>query len=84
MKYLEELNPGDCFIWDNNTYVLSTDFKANGDKLCYSLNNGSPRWMNTNNIIEDIILYRLDKDNNIIALKDSKNEYANIKNSNIS
>ena len=84
MKYLEELSPGDCFSYNNSVYLLSIDFKSNGHKLCYSLNNGSPRWIDGSTIIEDIVLYHLDKENNIIALKDSKNEYANTKNSNIS
>lgn len=69
MKYLEELNIGDTFYYQNNMYLLTSDFKANGHRLCYSLNDGSPLWLSNQTIIENLLLYSLDKDNNIFPLK---------------
>jgi hypothetical protein len=70
MKYLEELQHGDCFINNKNQkFILSSDFKNNGYKLCLSLQNGYPSWISSQEIVEPLALYSLDKDNNIIAIK---------------
>lgn len=78
MKYIEELTSGDCFIVDNKPYLLTIDFKSNGSKLAYSLENGSPRWVKNTDIVEIMPVYRLDKDNNIIAIKETKKDDYNI------
>jgi len=69
MKYLEEISPGDSFRYENNLYILTIDFKRNGDKLCYSLNDGSPKWLESKTVIETDPIFSLDKDNNIIPIK---------------
>lgn len=69
MKYLEEISPGDSFRYENNFYILTIDFKRNGDKLCYSLNDGSPKWLESKTVIETDPIFSLDKDNNIIPIK---------------
>jgi|694.fasta_scaffold05897_12 hypothetical protein len=68
MKYLEELNIGDSFSYQNQVFLLTSDFKANGNKLCYSLNTGFPTWLSSQSIVEHSPIYILDKDNNIIPL----------------
>lgn len=73
-KYIEELNNGDAFILNNNTYILSSDFKKNGDKLSISLVDGNSRWVKPNDMIEPIQLFIMDKEDNIIAIKESKKE----------
>lgn len=74
MKYIEELHSGDCFIIDNKPYLLTTDFKSNGSKLSYCLENGSPRWVRNGDIVEIMPVYKLDKDNNIVPLKETKKD----------
>lgn len=70
MKYLEELNFGDCFQLNNHYYILSSDIKSNGDRMCLSLKNGFCNWMGGNNIVDLIDIFTLDKDTNIIAIKE--------------
>ena len=74
-KYIEELSNGDAFILNNNTYILSSDFKKNGERLSMSLTDGNSRWVKPNEMIEAVQLFIMDKDNNIIAIKESKKEH---------
>lgn len=69
MKYVEELSGGDCFEYSNKYYILSNDFKANGDRMCLLLNDGNPKWLAPNLIVNQIELLTTDNDKNIIALK---------------
>ena len=69
MKYLEELKSGDCFVYKNQNFLLTSDFKKDNSKLCYSLNDGYAKWMSSQEIVEPLILYTLDKDNNIVAIQ---------------
>lgn len=68
MKYLEELSPGEKIFYDESYYILTTDFRKNGSRLCIEISTGLPKWLPSNSIVENIQIYRLDKDNNIIAL----------------
>lgn len=72
MKYLEELEFGDCFATNGQYFILTTDFKANGKKLCINLVNGLSQWIADNTVIDNIDIFTLDKDNNIIAFKSRK------------
>lgn len=83
MKYIEELNFGDCFSYNSQYFVLTTDFKKNGDRLVVSLNDGSSKWLKSNDLIEDVDIFTLDKENNILAIKERQKD-ATTKNSNIS
>lgn len=69
MKYIEELAPGDCFDLDGKFYLLTSDFKSNGDKLCYSLECGHSKWIKSNDIVNILPIYKLDEDNSIVAIK---------------
>lgn len=82
-KYIEELTFGDCFIFEDDYYVLSIDYKKDGSRYCVSLKDGGPRWFKQDNIVEKIQIYTMDKDNNIIPLKETPKD-ANIKTQNIS
>lgn len=68
-QYLEELNNGDSFFLDSICYILTTDFKKNGQRLAVSINDGNLRWFEGSTITENNQLYYMDKDNNIIPLK---------------
>jgi hypothetical protein len=70
MKYIEELSPGDSFFADNHNYLLTSDFKKNGCRLSYSLKSGNPKWFEANFVVDVEPIYILDKDNNIIAIKE--------------
>lgn len=84
MIYLEELVGGDCFELDNKYYVLSQDFKANGQRMCLNLNNGFPKWLDGATMVTSIDIFTLDKDNNIIAFKKREKLDATSQNTNIS
>jgi len=73
-KFIEELNYGDAFICNDLCYILTTDYKKNNDRLCLSLIDGGLRWFKPNEIVEGTNLYTMDRDNNIIAIKESKKE----------
>lgn len=69
MKYLEEINAGDCFVFESKSYILTIDFKKNGDRLSYRLDNGNPIWLKGNALVTINPIYHLDIDNNIIPIK---------------
>jgi hypothetical protein len=69
--FIEELGSGDCFILDSVYYVLSIDHKKDGSRSCISLRDGTPRWFKGNSIVDKIQIYTMDKDNNIIPLKET-------------
>jgi hypothetical protein len=72
MKYLEELSRGDVFTYKEDIFLLTSDYNNNHKKLCYSLVSGFPKWLEDKTIIDECPIYKLDKDNNIIAIKERK------------
>ncbi len=78
-KYIEELEPGSMFVYDNSVYLLTVDFKKDNSRLAYNIHNGNPRWLRSNLIIEPTEIYTLDKDNNTIPLKRESSLYENNK-----
>ena len=70
-NYIEELDNGESFVLDNSKFVVTCDHKSNGDRLCIDLKNGSSRWLKGNTIIDKVQLFTLDKDNNLIAIKET-------------
>jgi hypothetical protein len=77
-KYIEELISGDSFSKDSVFYVLTNDFKKNGDRLAISLKDGCCRWFEASTIVENNQLYIMDKDNNIIPIKTTEKKDANL------
>jgi hypothetical protein len=69
MKYLEELTGGDCFEYGNRYYIMSKDFKSNGDIMCLGLFDGFTKWLPPNSMVNQIELLTTDNDKNIVALK---------------
>lgn len=69
MKYLEELKSGECFTYKQQSFLLTCDFKKDNSKLCYSLQDGYAKWISSQEVVEPLGLYTLDKDNNIIPIK---------------
>lgn len=75
MKYIEELTPGESFILNENVFILTIDFRKNGSRLAFNMSNGEPKWLQSDAMVEVEPLYRLDKENNIIPVKQyQKNE----------
>jgi hypothetical protein len=77
MKYLEELGLGDCFSLANNYYVVTSDFKKDGKKLCINLKTGFSNWIKPDETVENIDIFTLDKDSNIIAIKERIKDTSN-------
>lgn len=78
MKYIEEIIPGDIFSYNNQIYVLTSDFKSSGSRMSVSLDNGFPVWLDGQTMIETLPLFQLDKDNNIIPIKNVSSPSTNI------
>jgi hypothetical protein len=74
MKYIEELSAGDCFEQSGQYYILSSDFRANGKRMCLSLFNGFSHWMDGDCIVNQTDLFTMDKESSIIAIKERKKD----------
>lgn len=72
MKYIEELKNGDVFLYNGILYLLTHDMKSNNDRLCYSMSDGSSRWLKPDTIIKHEPIYILDENNNIQPIKEIK------------
>lgn len=77
MKYLEDIAYGDCFTINGCNYIKTTDFKKNRDSLVINLSNGQSNWMKPDSIIESIDIFTLDKDSNVIAMKERSSDDTN-------
>jgi hypothetical protein len=71
-KFLEELNGGDTFQLNDVYFVLSMDYKKNGDRMCLSLKSGSSQWFTSNTIVHSTPIYTMDTENNLIAIKETR------------
>jgi hypothetical protein len=83
MQYLEELKSGDCFEYNSSYYILSSDFKNNGSRMCLSLVDGFTKWLKGDCIVNLTDIFTLDKDTNIIAIRKREKD-DNTQNQNIS
>ena len=70
MKYIEELISGDCFLLNEEYFILTSDFKSDGQRYSVSLKTGLNRWLKSDNMVEQIDIFTLDKHNNILAIKE--------------
>lgn len=77
MKYLEELIYGDCFNFNGCNYITTTDFKKNGAKLAVNLATGQSNWIKPDSMVEHIDIFTLDKDSNVIAMKERSSDDTN-------
>jgi hypothetical protein len=71
-KYIEELHCGDTFIYNNLIFLITSDFKKNKSRLAFNLSSGQPKWFESSVIVNISPIYILDSENNIIAIKQSK------------
>lgn len=83
MKYIEELLIGDCYQHGGKPYIITTDYKKNGSRLCICLVDGTTHWIASDLIIDPIDIFTVDKDSNIIAIKERTKDAIN-KNTDIS
>lgn len=72
MKYIEELSHGECFRYENSLYILTSDFKNNGTKLCYNLNTGFPAWLKDDFMVDICPIYTLSQENNLTPVREYK------------
>ena len=63
MKYIEELKPGEAFIYDKDIYLLTSDFKRSGDRLAINIKDGSVRWFSLSGMVDQTDLYILEDSN---------------------
>lgn len=66
MKYIEEINNGQIFYFENKFYVLSADLKKNNTKnkhMCIQINSGLIRWLDSDTMIEIVPVFYQDKEN---------------------
>jgi len=84
MKYIEEINPGDIFLWKQKRYILSADFrpfKNNKTRhMSISMDNGICKWFQSTEQVEILELYYRDKDGNILLVKEYEDKDAKNKN----
>lgn len=78
------MSHADCFEYQDNLYILTTDFKKNGERNCINLKTGCTQWFKGNTKVSESSLYSIDKDNNFYPLKSETNVESIIKNKNIS
>jgi len=85
MKYIEEIKPGEIFIWKDHRYVLSADYRPykNGTTrhMSVSIDTGICKWFQSTEMIDILDLYYRDKDGNILLVKefeDDSNKNKNI------
>lgn len=69
MKYVEELESGDCFSHKDRLYLLTSDYKRDGKRLSYDLKSGLPLWVNPQEMVDNTQIYTLDSNNNIVPVK---------------
>ena len=77
MKYIEELQNGETFSFKESYWLMTADFKNNGNRLCYNLDTGTSKWFKSNDIVNINPIYYLDAQNNICPIKIYKNDYQN-------
>lgn len=69
-NFIEELDSGDCFNNSNELYIVTTDYKKDGSRLCINLKNGFNRWFKPDTIINKVGIFYTDAESNIVAIKE--------------
>ena len=77
MKYLEELSIGECFIYNKDYLIVTSDFKKNNSKFCINLTTGYGKWISPNEEVDQIDIFTLDKDSNILAIRERQKDQNN-------
>lgn len=76
--YIEEIPSGRTFIFSNELFLITSDSKKDGSKLCISMQNGNSRWLKPNLVVKTVSLYYINNDNNFLPIyenliKENKN-----------
>lgn len=75
MSYLiEEIENGDSFEANGSHYIITCDFRKNGNRLAVNLRNGGSEWFEPNTIVDKISLMFVNRDNNMVAIKETKKD----------
>jgi hypothetical protein len=74
MKYIEELQSGHCFSSNDVLFLLTSDFRKNGQRLAYSLNAGFPRWFDSKDMVSLSPIYTLDENNNVSPIQNTNSQ----------
>jgi hypothetical protein len=77
MKYLEELSPGVLFCYGSEYWILTSDFKRNGSRMCIAIKNGFPSWLASDISVEEIDGYTIDNSSNLVKLRNHENTQTN-------
>lgn len=79
MKYLEEISSGEFFVRNDKILIKTIDFRKNGSGgykyFCVLSDDGSGLWLESDEIVDIIDLYKRDNDGNILPIKIRKNDY---------
>lgn len=79
MKYLEEISSGEFFVCKDKILIKTIDFRKNsaGGYKCFCIlsDDGSGTWIESNQMVDIIDLYKRDSDGNILPIKIRKNDY---------
>jgi hypothetical protein len=79
MKYIEELEIGEFFKFQENLYINTSDFKKDGSRLVLNLRTGSFHWLKKDEMVDFLDVYTLDESNNFVAIKEREKIDVNIK-----
>jgi hypothetical protein len=67
MKYIEELNYGQIFVYEKQFYILTNNFKHDNKKniqhMCTQLNTGAIRWLDATHIVSCVPVFYQDDRN---------------------
>lgn len=77
MKFVEELDGGDCFLLNGKYYIVSNDYskkKSEDFRSCIKISDGFSNWIKSNEVVEQIPLFTLDIESNIVPIKETKKE----------
>lgn len=74
MKYVEEINIGDCFVLNESHFIVTSDFKKDGKRLCIDLKTGFGIWIDPEESVKEIDIFTLDTNSNIIPIRERKQE----------
>jgi hypothetical protein len=80
MKYLEEISPGDIFVFHGDRFVLSGDYRQSNKsikKMAISIKNGSIQWIADNEMIELLEIFYRDQEGNLLLLKEHHDQKNN-------
>lgn len=76
-SFIEELSNGDCFDLSGSMFLITSDRKKDGSRLCISLKDGNSRWLKSDCMVSKISLFYTDIDGNIIAIKETSKQDVN-------